>query len=387
MSETPLHLLLIEDNDDHAQLIVKQLRRAGAHIQVEHAVQLSDGIRKLHACDTFDAVLTDLNLPDSVGINTFRTLSGHANGTPLIALSAAALTSDGTELLREGADDFLPKTSLDSELLFRSVMCAVERKRRSDAQTQLHEHAGQMDMARNIQLSILPHDPPEWPMLDIAVHTDPAQAVGGDYYDFLQLPNGDLLIAIGDATGHGPGAALVMAMAAASLRTLAGIFTDLGEMLRRLNELLVPDTPPFAFMTFCLLRIERETGRLFWANAGHPPPVVMTEDLQQLLTTDDGHVPVGMVSGTYYEERCWGILPEGATLYAVTDGVIEAMSSDGDVYGQRRLDAVVQNSLGGTVDEILQAIQNDLQQWQIDRPADDDETAWVLRWNAEIPIE
>lgn len=383
MTEAPLQLLLIEDNRDHAELIMRYLHRADEKMVVRHAGQLADGIRLLQEGDRFDAVLMDLNLPDSAGLDTFRTLSGYASGTPLIALTAAALSTAGTELLREGADDYLPKSSLDGELLLRSVMCAVERKRRSDAQHQLHEHAGQMDMARNIQLSILPQSTPDWRPLDIAVRTEPAQAVGGDYYDFLTLNNGDYLIAIGDATGHGPGAALVMAMAAASLRTLGAIYSDLGEMLRRLNDLLVPDTPPFAFMTFCLLRIDVRTGQLYWANAGHPPPVVLNEQGRHVLYTSQGHVPVGMVRGTTYNECSFGTLPRHTTLYAVTDGILEAQSPDGKFYGQQRLDSVVQNSVHRSVDEILTAVQNDVQQWRMDRPADDDETAWVLRWNAD----
>lgn len=383
MLETQLKLLLIEDEDDHFELIRRHLRdSAGASISLRRVGRLDDAISELSRDQTFDAVLTDLNLPDSRGVNTFRLVREVANGTPLIALTSQSVAADGVDLMREGAHDFLPKGSLDGELLLRSILCAVERRRLTDAELRLREQTGQMEIARQIQQSILPDTLPDWPELTIAAASVPADAVGGDYYDAVQLPNGDYLIVIGDATGHGPGAALVMAMAAASLRTLIAIYTDLGEILRRLNDLLVSETPSFTFMTFCLLKLSPKSNRLTWTNAGHPAPVVITPDSSTIkLITTDGHLPPGMVEGINYSESSLSLAPN-SIIYAVTDGVTEALTSEDDVYGQQRLDTLVLNVVDRPVEAILRLIQKDVSDWRGDRVADDDETAWVLRWKA-----
>lgn len=385
MLDTPLRLLLIEDEEDHCALITRYLRNsAGDSVTLKRVARLEDGIRLLQDGEAFDAVLTDLNLPDSRGLATFREVRKSAHGTPLIALTSHSVTSDGVSLMQEGAHDFLPKSKLDGELLLRSILCAVERKRLNDAEIRLHEHSGQMEIARQIQMSILPEQMPEWPGLEAAAQTVPAEAVGGDYFDFITLPNGDHMVAIGDATGHGPGAALVMAMAAASVRTLAAIYSDLGEILTRLNDLMNRETPDFAFMTLCLIRIERENGGLFHANAGHPAPTILHQNgNRHCMESADGHVPIGMMPNVDYAESDRFEVDNGSLLYAVTDGITEALNPDRQLFRQQRLDHLVDHSNASTAAGLLTEIQNAVTAWRSGQPADDDQTAVVVRWNSD----
>lgn len=383
MLETSLHLLIIEDDDNHYQLIRRHLRRAAAGaISFDRVATLQAGLESLSSDVTFDAILTDLNLPDSRGLETFRDVQNRAGSTPLIALTSQSVTEDGMALMREGAHDYLPKSKLDSELLMRSVLCAVERQRLTRAERTLYQQAGQMEIARNIQMSILPDQFPTWPELAVAASSVPAAEVGGDYYDFITLNDGSYLVAIGDATGHGPGAALIMAMAAASLRTLTAIYTDLGEILTQLNRLLFNETPDFAFMTCCLIRFCRKNSKIRWANAGHLSPVIVSSDgaEKSLLDTADDHLPLGLSSSVVYEESELPVR-EGDFIYTVTDGITEARNCEQELFGTERLSALLEANREGELGTLLAEISEAVAAWRNGEEAEDDETSVLMRWN------
>ncbi|MFM8319624.1 MAG: PP2C family protein-serine/threonine phosphatase, partial [Chloroflexota bacterium] len=188
----------------------------------------------------------------------------------------------------------------------------------------------EMQVARLIQRTLLPEAAPDLPGWRVAVHWQPARAVSGDFYDFLQLPGGRLGFIVADVTDKGVPAALVMATARSLLRSAAERSTSPGEVLQHANELLCPDMPPKMFVTCLYLVLDPAGGELVFANAGHNLPICWTAGgVRELRATG---MPLGLLPGMRYEETSARLAP-GELLLLYSDGLVEAHNPAGEMYG------------------------------------------------------
>ncbi len=192
----------------------------------------------------------------------------------------------------------------------------------------------ELKLGREIQSRLLPHPPVDVAGTALAALSVPCYEVGGDYYDFIELPDGDLGLAIGDVSGKGVSAALIMSSVQAALRVAAPIEDDLAHLVQRLNALIYRSARGRKYATFFFGRYNPETGLLRYVNAGHNPPFVVTEGrLEELSSTGK---PIGIFPDSTYHERAVEI-PPGATLYLYTDGLNEAADPDEEEFGYERL--------------------------------------------------
>ena len=192
----------------------------------------------------------------------------------------------------------------------------------------------EMRVATLIQQQFLPHELPKLPDWQVAAYYGPARAVGGDFYDFIELPDGRIGIVVGDVTDKGVPAALVMARTQSVLRGEAPRLGSPGEVLRRANEILLPEMPARMFVTCLYLVLEPATGHVVYANAGHLPPYIRTVDgVVELRATG---MPLGLLPGMAYEEKEATIDPRQSVLL-YSDGLIEAHAPDGEMFGFPRL--------------------------------------------------
>jgi serine phosphatase RsbU (regulator of sigma subunit) len=197
----------------------------------------------------------------------------------------------------------------------------------------------ELRMARDIQQALLPKDSPRRDSWKISHRYLPAREVGGDFYDFLELPGGRLGLVVGDATGHGMPAALVMATARSMLRAVAQASDSPGEVLRRTNDPLVVDIPPNMFVTCFYGILDLFSGRLLYANAGHDPPYLRRGggDAEELRARG---MPLGLMPGMSYEEKEI-LLEPGNSALLYSDGLVEAHDAGGEMFGFPRLRALV----------------------------------------------
>jgi predicted ester cyclase len=216
----------------------------------------------------------------------------------------------------------------------------------------------ELRMARRIQQALLPEDMPRLDGWKISHHYQPAREVGGDFYDFFELPSGRLGIVVGDATGHGMPAALVMATARSMLRAVSQTSNSPGEVLRRANEPLFMDIPPNMFVTCLYAILDPKSGRLLYANAGHDLPYLRRRsgDAEELRARG---MPLGLMPGMSYEEK-ETILEAGEAALFYSDGLVEAHDPKGEMFGFPRLRALVaehgeERSLGDFLLEQLYA--------------------------------
>ncbi|HEY2936643.1 MAG TPA: SpoIIE family protein phosphatase [Gaiellaceae bacterium] len=216
----------------------------------------------------------------------------------------------------------------------------------------------QKEFADTMQRSLLPRSRPRIRGLEIGdVYAASARVdVGGDVYDYLQLPDGRLAVVVGDVTGHGIEAAADMAMAKFVFRSLARRHPEPGAFLAAANEVVVDEIAPGKFITMVVLTVDPETGAIAGAAAGHPPPRLVAPD--GAVRGLEGHgLALGIDDAQVYRESREQLEP-GAAVVLYTDGVIEARRG-GELYGTERLDALLASRRALSARELARAVVDD----------------------------
>jgi serine phosphatase RsbU (regulator of sigma subunit) len=207
--------------------------------------------------------------------------------------------------------------------------------------------ANELDLARKIQQGLLPKTYPELPGWSFNAFYQPAREVGGDFYDWITLPDGRLGIVIGDVSDKGIPAALVMATCRTLLRSAAGTGSSPGNLLADVNNRLQPDIPSGMFVTCLVAFLDPESGSIAMANAGHNLPYVCHDrEVAELMVRG---MPLGLMPDMSYEEINTRI-ETGGVMVLTSDGLAES-HCDGEMFGTGR----VQSSLMGKVDDPMSA--------------------------------
>lgn len=188
--------------------------------------------------------------------------------------------------------------------------------------------------ARVIQQALLPKSSPYIPGFVISGRSEPARAVGGDWYDFIAFPDGRWGIVLADVSGKGTAAALLMSATRGMFRSLAEACCTPGEVLTRLNQLLVDDFPAGKFVTLVYGVLDPTTRTVTFANAGHLRPLFIDDQGEHFLDTERG-LPLGLGCGDYSETQV--TLSPGSKLVFYSDGITEAVNANDEEYGLCRL--------------------------------------------------
>jgi serine phosphatase RsbU (regulator of sigma subunit) len=178
--------------------------------------------------------------------------------------------------------------------------------------------------------------------------------VGGDFYDFFELESGEVAVVIGDVTDKGVPAAMVMAAARSVLRASGTRIVSPGDVLRRVNDLLVPDIPERMFVTCLYAVVDPATGRIRFANAGHNLPLARTADGSVELRATG--MPLGLLPGMEYEE-VEAVLAPGETLLLYSDGITEAHDPEREMFGTERLAERVAGGGAELIDGVLTSLR------------------------------
>ena len=192
----------------------------------------------------------------------------------------------------------------------------------------------ELKIAQIIQQQFLPKSVPDLPSWHVAAFYRPARTVGGDFYDFIQLPDGRVMFVVGDVTDKGIPAALVMASTHALLRSAAPRLISPGAVLAHVNDLLCVDIPAHMFVTCLALVLDPATGQVEFANAGHDVPYVRTAGGVAELRARG--MPLGLMPGMDYEEKSFRFQPGDCALLH-SDGLAEAHAPDREMFGFPRV--------------------------------------------------
>ncbi|HET7529509.1 MAG TPA: SpoIIE family protein phosphatase [Mycobacteriales bacterium] len=248
-------------------------------------------------------------------------------------LSERGYSSDDRQLLDTLAGYAAPAMRVGQ--LVRQQENEARRRERLDQE---------LKVAQLIQQQFLPKQLPDLPTWHLAAFYRPARTVGGDFYDFVELPDGRVLIVVGDVTDKGVPAALVMASTHALLRSNAPQLLAPGAILAAVNDLLCEDIPAHMFVTCLVMVLEPETGRIQFANAGHNLPYLRGADgVSELRATG---MPLGLMPGMAYEESATVMRP-GDCLLLHSDGLAEAHDDKREMFGFPRLAEIVSRPVSG----------------------------------------
>ena len=234
-----------------------------------------------------------------------------------------------------------------------------------------------LEVARDIQLAMLPQRTFATPGVEAAGRTRPANTVGGDCYDILPLADGRVLVALADVSGKGSPAALLMALLLAMLRTLAAEDLPPVGLVTRLNRLVHDHTPGSRFITLCFAMIDPRTGACEYVNAGQTPPLLRrTDGRYERLTT--GGMALGMFPGATYESaRC--DLGIGDLLLLYSDGVTEAEDPAGQPLDEAGLRRILDTHAGAGVDELGGQVVREVERYTDRASFADDLTVLAVR--------
>jgi serine phosphatase RsbU (regulator of sigma subunit) len=251
-------------------------------------------------------------------------------------LSQQEYSADDRKLLNDLATQTAPAVQV-AQLVRQQQQQAQERERIEQ----------ELRVARLIQQTLLPKHVPDLPGYQLAAFYQPAREVGGDFYDFLELDDGHLGLVVGDVTDKGVPAAIVMATTRTMLRASAQRLDSPGEVLKRVNDVIVPDIPPNMFITCLYAILDTHSGKLRYANAGHDPPYLRHKgrpgDASELRARG---MPLGLMPGMFYEEN-EAVLEAGDSILFYSDGLVEAHDPHYEMFGFPRLQGFVGAHPGG----------------------------------------
>jgi len=241
-----------------------------------------------------------------------------------------------------------------------------------------------LEIAREIQQSMLPRATYQTPGLEAFGMTRPANTVGGDFYDIMPLSDGRVLVALGDVAGKGSPAALLMALLMAVMRTLVDEGLEGAELVDRLNVQILKHAPRSRFITLFLATLNPSTGELSYVNAGQNPPMLRRSTGQyELLRT--GGMALGMFESAHYQAG-QTVLGPGDVIIMYSDGVTEAENLEGQPFDEAGLQQVVDGRGWGSAKELGWATFEAVDEHSRERMLLDDLTVLVLRRLPPIPV-
>lgn len=253
----------------------------------------------------------------------------------------------------------------------------IENARLGEEEQTLFRMQEEVRLAAKIQLDLLPKAAPQIEGYDIAGKSIPAQSVGGDYFDFISLADGRLALCLGDVSGKGLPASLLMANLQATVRGQTFVDATAKTCLSRANRLLGQNTDKCNFITFFYALLDPPTQQFCYANAGHNPPLLISSDGTHRQLESRGLV-LGVRDNVDYEEETI-LLQPGDLLVIYSDGIIEAMNAWHEEFGEGRLLAVVKQNRALTANALIEAIIQSVKQHAGQAPQSDDMTLVVVK--------
>lgn len=253
----------------------------------------------------------------------------------------------------------------------------IERERLAEVEQTERFLASELQQAADIQRQFLPAGAPAIKGLDLAGFNASCRTVGGDYYDFLPYPDGSVALALGDVSGKGMSAALLMMGFQARVQVLAEEPEDPAELVARLNRIVCTSCPSNRFITFFFGRFDPHTGELCYCNAGHNPPILLRAGGSVERLQEGGMVLGILPRAPFGSARCRFDVGDLVVLFS--DGVSEAVNPAGEEFGEEKLVDLLRAVRSETAQGILDTVNRSVREWSAGAPPADDITLVAAR--------
>ncbi len=376
-------ILVVDDEPDVEPLMLQRMRR---HIRSGRYsfVFAQNGIEALDVLNSdpeIDMVVSDINMPKMDGLTLLSQISELNPDLRAVIVSAYGDMKNIRTAMNRGAFDFVTKP-LDFDDLQVTIERTLENmkawKEALSSRDKLVSLQRELDVASQMQQSILPTQFPRGDDFEVAGSMEPARNVGGDFFDVVLLDDGQIGLAIADVSGKGVPAALFMMSSRTLLKGSAIGLTEPGKVLREVNNLLAEDNESAMFVTVLYAVYDPATGHLSYANGGHNLPVIFHSDGScTVLPYTDG-LALAVLSGVDFVEGELTLAP-GDTLVLYTDGVTEAMDAVNEEFGMERLQAVFTGGAPQSAEAANEAVFAAVREFVSGAPQSDDITCLTLR--------
>lgn len=341
MTDRPYKILVVDDEEDIQPLFLQRMRRdirAGRYEFVFAGTGV-EALERLNADPTIDMVVTDINMPEMDGLTLLDQIPSVDPNIRSIIISAYGDMKNIRTAMNRGAFDFVTKPLDFADLqvtIDRTLRHMVEWRDALSSRDKLVALQNELDIANQMQQSILPTVFPQSAEYGVFASMEPARNVGGDFYDVIRLDDGRIGLAVADVSDKGVPAALMMMSSRTLLKGAAIGKLEPGKVLQEVNDLLNNENEAAMFVTVFYVVYDPATGEFTYANGGHNPPLVIHADGSSDLLPLTNGIALGVAPGIEYEQKTVVLAP-GDTALLYTDGVTEAMNRDDEEFGVERL--------------------------------------------------
>jgi len=257
----------------------------------------------------------------------------------------------------------------------------IEHERLLDERLEKRRMEEELKVASEIQMRLQPVSPPQIEGWDMTGVSFPCREIGGDYYDFIRRKSDNrLIVAVGDVSGKGTGAALLMSSLHAAVRAQSQTRRTICQVMCEINEYIFENSPSNKFLTLFYGEIDPETGTLIYSNGGHNTPLLMRAS-GEMVRLDQGGLPVGMMKGVAYQEAVVLFYP-GDALIIYSDGITESINERDEEFGEERLIEVVKKNLNRSASGMRDRIDEALSRFVGTTPPVDDMTLMIIKRTA-----
>ncbi len=384
----PVKILVVDDEPDLQVLIRQKFRNKikSKEYEFHFAENGAEALDKIVNDGTIDLILTDINMPVMDGL-TLLTKINSLNNSLLrsIIVSAYGDMENIRTAMNRGAYDFITKPIdlKDLEITIEKSLREIEQyKLALSAHDKLVALKQELDIATIIQTSILPKTFPAFPDrkdFEIYAKMIPAKEVGGDLYDFFLIDKYRLGIIIGDVSGKGIAAALLMAVCKTLLKVTASKGMPTDNVLAEVNKILVDDSPPNMFVTVFYGVLDTRNGSFEYSNAGHNSPYLISANGSLVQIDNIGGLMLGAMNDSEYESNII-MLSNNDTLILYTDGITEAFNKNDEEYDYKRLAGSLQNTIGLSTVKLVDKIISDVRIFTEGVEQSDDITCMAFRY-------
>jgi sigma-B regulation protein RsbU (phosphoserine phosphatase) len=382
-------LLVVDDNEDNRYTLTRRLNREG-YANLTTANDGRAALELLHA-KSFDLVLLDIMMPELNGYEVLEQMkaSPALRTVPVIMISALSEIDSVIRCIELGAEDYLAKP-FNPTLLRARVGATLEKKRlRDEVEASLARLEEELDAARKMQLAMLPRVFPACtPAQPVEVHAlmEAARAVGGDLYDCFYASEHLFCFLVGDVSGKGAPAAMFMARTRSLVRLAIELSLKIGvdpllpaTIAETVNQELCQNNDDRMFVTLFLGLLDTRSGTLTCTNAGHPLPHLLRASGDIALLACKPEIPLGVRSTATYQTTTVAISP-GDAVFVVSDGVVEAMNPEGELYSLERLNADLAGAADASTEELVRKVARNVTVFTGTAPKADDVTVLAMRW-------
>ena len=375
-------ILVVDDEPDIEPLILQRMRRrirAGqyAFVFAHNGVEALEVLMK--EAD-IDMVISDINMPQMDGLTLLEQIPKVDPNIRSVIVSAYGDMRNIRTAMNRGAFDFVTKP-LDFEdlqiTIERTLNHMMEWREALLSRDKLVALQNELDIASKMQQAILPTSFPEGPTYQVFGNMAPARNVGGDFFDVITLENGRIGLAVADVSDKGVPAALFMMSSRTLLKGAAIGVANPGEVLAEVNNLLTEGNETIMFVTLLYAVYNPETGELTYANGGHCNPLVVHPDGSSTELPLTGGIALGVMPDLDYRHTTVTLDP-GDTLILYSDGVSEAMNSEGEEFSVKRLQELFISQPPTCARMAIGLVLGAVSEFAGDTPQSDDVTCLVL---------